>query len=172
VSAAEKKPDLAVPEGVRDGAALSGAAQHCSGTTKMLMDVSTFSTFLDVSGCVSSSAEAFLILYRYRDLDGFRALAKSPAAGAQLYALCGLKHLRVDGEMKELRRKLSASPKTAALYAGCDGPGPMTPVSQLIAAKTGQQQSDFDLMCDYMIEEGMQPYRRPCDTKRTRLKCQ
>lgn len=149
-----------------------GPAKHCPGTAKSLFSTSVFSTLISVTGCVTPSAEAFLVLYRSRDLDGFRVLSKSPAGGAQLYALCGFKHLRADEEAKALRQELSTSQKTAAVHAGCNGPGPMTPVSRLIAANKGQRSSTFDVMCDYLIEEGMQPYREPCDTESARPKCE
>lgn len=170
VSAVTKKPDAAVPG--RASEAASGPAQRCPGITKSLANASVFSTLVGVSGCLTPSADAFLVLYRARDLDGLRVLAKSPATGAQLYALCGFKHLRADDEAKALRRELAASLKTAALNSGCNGPGATTPVSQLITPKKGEQSSAFDFTCDYLIEEGTQSYRRACDTESARPKCQ
>jgi hypothetical protein len=151
--ASERKPDAAVPgsasnvvEKKTPSKVAPGSGQRCPGTAKLLVGVSTFSTLVGATGCVTPSAEAFLILFRSRDLDGFRLLAKSSAAGAQLYALCGFKHLRAESEAKALR--------------------------ELVAAKKGQQLSTFDSMCDYLIEEEGQPHRRPCDTGAARPKCE
>jgi hypothetical protein len=166
-------PETAMAQNVAERKAVSsGPAPRCPGITRALGGAPLFSTLVGLSGCLTPSAEAFLVLYRSRDLDGLRVLAKARATGAQLYALCGLKHLRADEEAKTLRQELAASQKTAAINSGCNGPGPMTPVSQLTATQKGQQASVFDLTCDYLIEEGMQSYRRPCDTERARPKCQ
>jgi hypothetical protein len=180
VSAAEKRPHVQSPGGSPDGVVgrarvdggSPGKSKHCPGIARMLMGVSTFSTLVSMVGCVTPEADEFLVLYRSRDLDAFRTLAKAPTAGAQLYALCGLKHLGAEEEVETLRRELLASQKMAALNSGCDGPGPMKPVGQLITPRTGRQISDFDFMCDYLVREGIQTYRSPCDTEVPRPRCQ
>jgi len=156
--AAERRPDAGVP----------GVARHCPGTAKMLMGTSTFSTLAGTVGCVTPQAEAFLVLYRAQDLDGFRTLARASTAGSKLYALCGLKHLHAEEEAKELRRELSVSQGAARTSPG----GAMKPVSELVTAKNGKQISEFDIVCDYLVEKGMQPHRSACDTEGVRPKCE
>lgn len=146
--------------------------ERCPGTTKRLVAARTFETLVGATGCLTPSAEVFLVLYRARDIDGFRTLAKAPAAGAQLYALCGLKHLRVDAEASVLRQKLATSQEKTAIHFGCTGSGPMTPVSELVVAKKGQPVSEFDSVCDYLVEQGLEPSRRACDSDSARPTCQ
>lgn len=153
--------------------AVTGTPQgkHCPRATQMLMETRTFSTLVGMAGCVTAPAQAFLVLYRARDVKGFRALASSEAAGSQMYGLCGLKHLHVDAEASALRKKLETSRAKAAIEFGEEGPAPMTFVSTLVAPQTGQPVSAFDATCDYLIEHGGEAERRTCDPPSVRLTC-
>jgi hypothetical protein len=91
------------------------------------------------------SADAFLVLYQARDVESLRVLARTGSAGAQLYALCGFKHLHADADEKSLRSKLLASHQ--------------------------EERSAFDIACDYLIENGTKPYRQACDTENARPTC-
>lgn len=145
-------------------------AKRCPVVTQMLVGARSFSTLVGMAGCVTSSAQAFLVLYRARDVDGFRALAKASAPGAQLYGLCGLKHLRVDAEASDLRKKLEASQQESAVVFG-EGASAKTPVNKLVTAQDGQPVSEFDATCDYLVQHGTGPTRHTCDSASARLTC-
>ena len=144
---------------------------HCPAVVGALSAAQNFSTLVGATGCLTPTADAFLVLYRAGDVDGFRTLAKANSAGAQLYALCGLKHLGADADAKALRKMLSSSRQKSALQLGCTGPGPTTVVSELVLPKDGQAVSPFDSDCDYLVENGAKPFRRPCDSKNARPTC-
>jgi hypothetical protein len=119
--------------------------QRCPTVAKSLAAETTFSTLTGTVGCVTPSADAFLVLYQAGDVEGLRTLARTGSAGAQLYALCGFRHLHADADEKSLRTKLLASHQ--------------------------QTLSAFDLDCDYLIENGTKSYRQACDTETARPTC-
>jgi hypothetical protein len=121
------------------------SSQRCPAVVKSLAAATTFSTLTGTVGCVTPTADAFLILYEARDIEGLRTLARSDGAGAQLFALCGFKHLHAEADETSLRTKLLLSQQEALAV--------------------------FDLQCDYLIEQGRKPYRRPCDTESGRPTC-
>ena len=147
------------------------AAPRCPSTVRLLADVPTFSTLFGATGCVTDSAKAFLILDEARDIEGLRTLARARPAGAQLYALCGLKHLHAEADATALRKELSASSKKTAIEFGDPEPVEMTAVSGLVVAKKGQASSEFDTTCDYLIGPGARPSRRTCSSSSARLTC-
>jgi hypothetical protein len=114
------------------------SSQRCPAAVRSLASATTFSTLAGTVGCVTPTADAFLIMYEARDIEGLRTLARSDGTGAQLFALCGFKHLRAEADEASLRTKLLVSQHEALAV--------------------------FDFQCDYLIEQGRKPYRRPCDT--------
>jgi len=144
---------------------------RCPSVVSALAAAKTFSSLVGVSGCLTPDADAFLTVYKAGDVDGFRRLAKVEAVGAQLYALCGLKHLHVDGEANELRKRLLASKQKTSLHMGCTGPGPSTAVSELVSPNSNETASPFDSDCDYLVENGAKSFRRACDSKTARPIC-
>ena len=121
------------------------SAQRCPAVVSSLAEETTFSTLASTVGCVTPQADAFLVLYQAGDVEGLRALARTGSAGAQLYALCGFKHLHADADETVLRGKLIASHQLTA--------------------------SGFDLRYDYLIANGTESYRQPCDTRNARPTC-
>jgi hypothetical protein len=121
------------------------SSERCATVVRSLAAERTFSTLTGTVGCVTPPADAFLVLYEARDIEGFRALARSDGTGAQFFALCGFKHLHAGADETSLRTELLASHQEA------------------LAA--------FDSQCDYLIEEGRKPYRSPCDTESGRPTC-
>jgi hypothetical protein len=139
-----------------------------------LATASTFATLFGATGCVTTPAKAFLVIYEARDVEGLRTLAKAPAAAAQLYALCGLKHLHVEPDASALRRELSSSSKKTAIEFGDPEPLSPTAVSGLVVAKKGQRSSEFDITCDMLVGAGRNPRappRRTCSSQSARLTC-
>jgi hypothetical protein len=136
-----------------------------------LGNASTFSTLFVATGCVTDSAKAFLVILEAHDIEGLRALARAPAAAAQLYALCGLKHLRIEPDANALRRELSSSSRKTAIEFG--DPKPVAPieVSTLVVPKKGQPASEFDATCDYLVGSARKPFRRTCTQASARLTC-
>lgn len=121
------------------------ASQRCPTVVRSLAAEKHFSTLAGTVGCVTPSADAFLVLYEARDSEGLRALARGESTGAQLFALCGFKHLHAEADEKSLRTKLLGSDPEAL--------------------------ATFDSQCDYLIEEGRKPHRGPCDTETGRPTC-
>jgi hypothetical protein len=146
-------------------------SKRCPTVSQSLMAARTFSTLVGVAGCVTPQAKAFLVLLRARDADGFRGLAASEAAGAQMYGLCGLKHLHLDREASAVRKRLVGSRAKASIEFGDEGPAPMKAVSELVAPQRGQPSSEFDTTCDYLVEHGTWTGRRTCDPASVRLTC-
>jgi hypothetical protein len=144
---------------------------RCPAVTQSLLGARAFSTVVGLTQCVTAPAQAFLVLYRASDVAGFRALAEAQAAGAQLYGLCGLKHLHRDAEADALRKKLRNSRLNASIEFGDEGPAPMTAVSKLVFPQAGQSVSEFDATCDYLVEHGTGARRRTCEPASARLTC-
>ena len=119
--------------------------QRCPTVAKSLAAETTFSTLAGTVGCVTPPADAFLVLYQAGDVEGLRMLARTGSAGAQLYALCGFKHLHADADEKSLRTKLLTSHQQN-LWA-------------------------FDINCDYLIEKGTKSYRQACVSGNARPTC-
>lgn len=147
---------------------------RCPATAQSLARASTFSTLFGATGCVTDPAKAFLVIYEARDVEGLRTLARAPTAAAQLYALCGLKHLHVEPDATILRRELSSSPKKTTIEFGDPEPSSPTAVSSLVVAKNGQPSSKFDVTCDVLVGVGRNPRapaRRTCSSESARLTC-
>ena len=121
------------------------SSQRCPAVARSLAAETTFSTLTGTVGCVTPPADAFLVLYQAGDVEGLRTLARTGSAGAQLYALCGFKHLKADADETSLRTKLLASHQ--------------------------QTLSVFDSQCDYLIENGTKSYRQACNTENARPTC-
>ena len=145
--------------------------KRCPAVTQSLLGAGVFSTVVGLTQCVTAPAQAFLILYRASDVAGLRTLAEAQAAGAQLYGLCGLKHLHRDAEADALRKKLGNSRLNASIEFGDEGPAPMTAVSKLVFPQAGQNISEFDTTCDYLVEHGKGTKWRTCDPAIARLTC-
>jgi len=119
--------------------------QRCPAVAKSLAEETTFSTLTGTVGCVMPAADAFLVLYQAGDVEGLRMLARTGSAGAQLYALCGFKHLHADADERPLRAKILAShPETLSV---------------------------FDAQCDYLLENGTKSFRQACNTETARPTC-
>jgi len=155
------------------GAPLATAAK-CPAVVQSLASVSTFSTLFGATGCLTSDAKAFLVIHEAGDIEGLRALARAPSAAAQLYALCGLKHLHVEPDASALRRELSSSSKKTTIEFGDPEPLNPTAVSSLVVAKKGQPSSEFDSTCDMLVGVGRNPRapaRRTCSSESAHLTC-
>jgi len=144
---------------------------RCPALVQSLAAAPTFDTIVGASGCVTEGAEAFLVILDARDVDGLRVLAKSPSAGAQLYALCGLTYLHAEPDATTLRQELLGSSRKTAIVFGDEGPATMTPVSDLVLAKAGQPQSDLDARCDLLVSPRARPHRRTCLRRNAPLTC-
>ena len=146
-------------------------ASRCPTITQEIARASIFETRVGVSGCLTPWAEAFMVLYDARDVRGFRNLGESPFAGARLYGLCGLKHVGATAEAGALRQRLASSEELTAILVGCMDSGPKVPVSSLVLPKNGESASEFDSVCDDLIEAGTRPSRNLCDSGGARLTC-
>jgi hypothetical protein len=147
------------------------SASRCPSATNAMARASVFETRVGVTGCLTPRAEAFMLLYDARDVGGFRALGDSPTAGAQLYGLCGLIHVGATAEAEALRKKLISSQEVTAIHMGCTGSGPRVPVGTLVVAKDGGSVSEFDSVCDDLVEAGTRPSRNLCETGEAHLTC-
>ena len=112
-----------------------------------------------------------MVLYDAHDVESFRMLGNSPVAGAQLYGLCGLKHVGATAEASALRQRLMASQSATAIDFGCTGSGPKVPVSSLVVPKDNQPVSEFDSVCDALAQAGTRSPRNICDSGGARLTC-
>src|SRR4051812_21516335 len=110
---------------------------RCPEAARIISSADTFSTLTGATGCLTDPAQGFVLLFRARDVDAFRILANQPSVSARLYGLCGLKHLGAQGDAAALRKRLLSSRDRVAIEMGCEGPGPVTPLPELLTSKDG-----------------------------------
>jgi hypothetical protein len=110
---------------------------------------------------VTPGSQAFVRLYRSRDTDGFRVLARARSASANLYGLCGLEHLG-SRDAAALRERLLKSNARTSIDFG-DELGSELPLSELLAVTYDGTRTRFDEVCadlvDYAKREGQRRRR-------------
>ena len=124
---------------------------HSRQDIEMLKHASAFSSIAGDGGDLTKEAKAFIRVYQTGDVKPFLELSKSEAVAVQLFALCGLQHLKAP-EATDLRGALSTSTKKTRVLLGCVIPPP-TEVRELVRPARDGEVSMFDGACDILTKD-------------------